>query len=303
MKKEPYKMTSIAEVHRILEVPGPEHPLLSVVDLDAIKCYAIEDLRSVVYSFYCVSIKKNFKGKMKYGQRYYDFDDGVMTFFSPGQVVSADIDENLKLEGWWLLIHPDFLKSYPLAKTIREYGFFSYAVHEALHLSPKEEDTVTAIIRNIQQEYHSPIDTYSQNVIIAQISLLLNYCDRFYNRQFITRKNANNDLLVQLEELLSSYFNGDQVRQRGLPTVQYLSEQLHVSPDYLSDMLRSVTGMNTQQHIHHQLIEKAKEILTTTSLSVSEIAYSLGFEYPQSFNKLFKNKTSLSPLAFRNSFN
>ncbi|WP_343307026.1 helix-turn-helix transcriptional regulator [Chitinophaga niabensis] len=302
MKKDPHRI-SISEVHRILEVPGPAHPLISVVDFDDVKCYMSDSLGTVAYDFYCISIKKNFSGKMKYGQRYYDFDNGIMTFFSPGQVITTETDPNLRLEGWWLLLHPSFLKGYPLAKNIREYGFFSYAVNEALHLSEKEEDTLTGIIRNIQQEYNSPIDNYSQNVIVSQIAVLLNYCDRFYNRQFITRKNANNDLLAQLEELLADYFNGDQVSLQGLPTVQYISEQLHVSPNYLSDMLRSVTGMNTQQHIHHQLIEKAKEILSTTSLSVSEIAYSLGFEHPQSFNKLFKNKTNTSPLAFRNSFN
>ncbi|SIN70855.1 helix-turn-helix domain-containing protein [Chitinophaga niabensis] len=302
MKTAPHKV-SITEVHRILNLPGPAHPLMSVVDFGEVTCYTDVRLKAAAYDFYCISVKKNFSGKMKYGQRYYDFDNGVMTFFSPGQVISTEIDEPYRMEGWWLFVHPSFLKGYPLAKTIREYGFFSYATSEALHLSEKEEETMNGIIKNILQEYNSPIDNYSQNVIISQIAVLLNYCDRFYNRQFITRKNANNDLLAQLEGLLADYFNGEQVKEHGLPTVQYISEQLHVSPNYLSDMLRSVTGMNTQQHIHHQLIEKAKEILSTTSLSVSEIAYSLGFEHPQSFNKLFKNKTNVSPLAFRNSFN
>lgn len=303
MKKEtppPYVMNSISELHRILELPKPEHPLVSVVDFSEIKCFTDESLRSIIYNFYCIAIKRNFDGKMKYGQSYYDFDEGIMTFFAPGQMVTTDISDGYKPDGWWLLVHPDFLMGYPLAKTIREYGFFSYAANEALHLSQKEEDTVTAIIKNMQQEYRSIIDSFSQNVIISQIDLLLNYCDRFYNRQFITRKNANKDLLMKLEEVLAVYFEGE---HRGLPTVQYLADQLHVSANYLSDMLRSLTGMNAQQHIHHKLIEKAKEMLTTTSLSVSEIAYSLGFEFPQSFNKLFKNKTNLSPLAFRAAFN
>jgi AraC family transcriptional regulator, transcriptional activator of pobA len=299
----PYMMNSISELHRILELPGPAHPLVSVMDFSTIKCYADEILGSVVYNFYCIALKKNFKGKMKYGQRYYDFDEGVMTFFSPGQVVSTDITDDLTLEGWWLIVHPDFLRNYSLAKTIKQYGFFSYAANEALHLSEKEEDTLTAIIKNIEQEYRSVIDPYSQNVIVSQVELLLNYCDRFYNRQFITRKHAGSDLLVKMEELLAAYFNGAELQQKGLPTVQYVSAQLHVSSNYLSDMLRSLTGYNTQQHIHNHLIEKAKEILTTTSLPVGEIAYSLGFEHPQSFNKLFKNKTSLSPLRFRTSFN
>ncbi|MBE9462337.1 helix-turn-helix domain-containing protein [Dyadobacter subterraneus] len=299
----PYNMFSIQELHRTLELPKPEHPLVSVINFEDIKCYSEDYLRSVSYNFYCISIKRNFKGKMKYGQNYYDYDDGIMTFFAPGQVVSTDIAPELELSGWWLVFHSDFIQRYPLAKTIREYGYFSYAVNEALHLSEKEEAMVTGIMKNIRDEYHSRIDAYSQNVIISHIELLLNYCDRFYNRQFITRKNINHDLLTRLELLLSDYFVNQNVRENGVPTVQFVSEQLNVSPNYLSDMLRSLTGQTTQQHIHDKLIEKAKEILTTTSLSVGEIAYQLGFEYPQSFNKLFKNKAGVSPLEFRQSFN
>jgi len=183
------------------------------------------------------------------------------------------------------------------------YGFFSYAVHEALHLSEEEEKEIEAIMKNIRRECDKTIDNYSQDIIVSQIELLLNYCNRYYNRQFITRKKANNDLLIQLEEILSSYFEQELTQELGLPTVQYLSAQLSVSPTYLSDMLRSVTGRNAQQHITEKLIEKAKEMLTTTPLSISEIAYKLGYEYPQSFNKLFKNKTKISPLEYRASFN
>lgn len=301
--KSPYNMFSITELHRILELPKPEHPLVSVINFEDIKCYSEESLRSVVYNFYCISIKRNFKGKMKYGQNYYDYDDGIMTFFAPGQVVSTDIMPELELSGWWLVFHPDFIQRYSLAKTIREYGYFSYAVNEALHLSEKEEAMVSGIMKNIRDEYYSRIDAYSQNVIVSHIELLLNYCDRFYNRQFITRKNINHDLLTRLETVLSDYFVNQNVRENGLPSVHYISQQLNVSPNYLSDMLRSLTGQSTQQHIHNKLIEKAKEILTTTSLSVAEIAYQLGFEYPQSFNKLFKNKAGVSPLEFRQSFN
>ncbi len=162
---------------------------------------------------------------------------------------------------------------------------------------------ITSTIQNIAQEYYSVIDSYTQDVIISHIELLLNYCNRFYNRQFITRKNAGSDLLIKLEALLSEYFTNEEVQKRGLPTVQYISEKLNISSNYLSDMLRSLTGQNTQQHIHNKLIEKAKELITTTSLSVSEIAYQLGFEYPQSLSKLFKSKTNASPLEFRHSFN
>jgi len=307
MKKEanllPYTINSISDLHRLLGLPKPEHPLVSVIDMSGIICRFDDNLTSVIYNFYSICIKKNFKGKMKYGQNYYDFDEGIMTFFSPGQVISTVVDNDISLSGWWLVIHPDFIRNYALAKTIKEYGFFTYAANEALHLSEKEEAMITSIMQNIDHEYRSIIDPYSQDVIVSHSELLLNYCNRFYNRQFITRKNASNDLLVNLEKLLADYFNGDKVQQLGLPTVQYISNQLNVSPNYLSDMLRTLTGISTQQHIHNKLIEKAKEILTTTSLSVSEIAYQLGFEYPQSFNKLFKSKTNVSPLEFRTSFN
>jgi AraC family transcriptional activator of pobA len=306
MKKEtnsPYIINSISELHRLLELPKPKHPLVSVINLNEIKCHFDESIKSFVYNFYSVCTKKDFKGKLKYGQNYYDFDEGIMTFFSPGQVISTVVDENIALSGIWLVIHPDFIQNYSLAKSIKDYGFFSYAVNEALHLSDKEEAMITEIMQNIDTEYCSVIDGFSQDVILSHIELLLKYYNRFYNRQFITRKNASNDLLSTLEKLLLDYFNGAKVQEFGLPTVQYISEQLNVSPNYLSDMLRSLTGQSTQQHIHDKLIEKAKEILTTTSLSVSQIAYQLGFEYPQSFSKLFKSKTNVSPLEFGSSFN
>ncbi|GAB4018129.1 helix-turn-helix domain-containing protein [Spirosoma migulaei] len=306
MKKEashPYIINSISELHRLLALPKPEHPLISVINLSEVTCHFDESLKSVVYNFYSICIKKDFTGKMKYGQNYYDFDEGIMTFFSPGQVIATVTPDNMALNGWWLVIHPDFILNYQLSRRIKDYGFFTYAVNEALHLSDKEETLMMAIMQNIGQEYRSVIDSYSQDVIVSHIELLLNYSNRFYNRQFITRKNASHDILTKLEALLSDYFDGTTVQELGLPTVQYISEALHVSPNYLSDMLRHLTGQSTQHHIHNKLIEKAKEILSTTSLSVSEIAYQLGFEYPQSFNKLFKSKTQVSPLEFRQSFN
>lgn len=297
----PYVINSVSELHRLLELPKPAHPLVSVINMDNIKCHFDDNLTSVIYNFYSICIKKGFNGKLKYGQNYYDFDEGIMTFFSPGQVIATVVDNDTALSGWWLVVHPDFIRSHALGKTIKDYGFFSYATHEALHLSDKEEAMIAALMQNIDAEYQSVTDNFSHGVMISQIDLLLTYCNRFYSRQFITREQANSDLLVNLEQLLSDYF--DSGTRSGLPTVQYISEQLHVSPNYLSDMLRTLTGQSTQQHIHNKLIEKAKEILTTTQLSVSEIAYQLGFEHPQSFSKLFKNKTDATPLAFRNSFN
>ncbi len=296
-------INSISEWHQLLSFPKPFHPLICFINHHDIKQIPAEYCGNVMLNFYIISMKKCFKGKMKYGKNYYDFDEGSMSFISPGQVFAIDDDSIRDLSGWTLMIHPDFIRNYALGKQIKEYGFFSYNVHEALHLSDKEENMVESIAQNIRQEYQSNIDAYSQDVMVSQIELLLNYCNRFYNRQFITRKMVNNDLLAKLDELLIEYFDNKNGFHTGLPTVQYLSEQLSVSPNYLSDMLRTQTGQNTQQHIHNKLIEKAKEALTTTSLSVSEIAYSLGFEYPQSFNKLFKSKTQVSPLEFRSSFN
>lgn len=299
----PHLINSISELHRSLSLPKPEHPLVSFVTLGEIQQSGHTLAGSFAYNFYSICIKKDFQGKMKYGQNYYDFDEGVMTFTSPGQIISTDLTDGMALSGWWLMVHPDFIQNYPLAKIIKDYGYFSYAAYEALHLSEKEETMIANIMQNIGQEYRSLIDNYSQDIIISQIELLLNYANRFYNRQFITRKTVSNDLLVKLEELLTGYFENDQVEKLGLPTVQYISSKLNVSANYLSDMLRTLTGQSTQQHIHNKLIEKAKEVLTTTTLSVGEIAYRLGFEYPQSFSKLFKSKTNVSPLEFRHSFN
>lgn len=295
----PNIVNSISELHRLLSLPKPEHPLVSVINLKDIIPSGKE---SLVLDFYSIWLEKNVESKIRYGQNYFDFDEGSMIFLSPGQIISAGSHKKTEY-GLGLVFHPDFIRNYSLAKIIKSYGYFSYAVNEALHLYKKEETMIISIMKNILKEYSSRIDNYSQDVIISQIELLLNYCNRFYNRQFITRKAVNNDLLSKLETLLTSYFNSDKISESGLPTVQYISAQLNISPNYLSDMLRSLTGQNTQQHIHDKLIEKAKEILTTTNLSVSEIAYELGFEYPQSFNKLFKSKVNLSPLEFRLSFN
>ena len=287
MKKEnaPITVKSVSDLNQILGLPKPKHPLITVFQFENAPKY----IGSMIIGMYCIAIKKGV-GKFKYGQRYYDYDSGTMSFFSPNQILTHEAGESETIDsGFALNFHPDFLSGYPLAKTIKNYGFFSYELNEALHLSEQEETIIKNILQNIEQEYKSNIDQFSQDVIIAQIELLLQYSNRFYNRQFITRKPANDDILVRLENLLTDYFNNVSV----LPTVQYISEQLNVSPNYLSDMLRSITGQTTQQHIHNKLIDKAKELLTTTNLSVSEIAYQLGFEYPQSFNKLFKKKTDI----------
>ncbi|WP_371416345.1 helix-turn-helix domain-containing protein [Pedobacter sp. L105] len=264
---------------------------------------------SWVYDFYAIAVKRisnsqNFK--LKYGQQSYDFDEGMMSFVAPNQVIgvsSINKAEKIRQSGWILIIHPDFLWNSPLAKTIKQYAFWDYSVNEALFLSEKEEAILINIIENIQRECHSNIDKFSKQIILAQIESLLSYSDRFYHRQFITREKTNHQILDRLEILLNDYFNSDDLITKGLPTVQYLADQLHLSPKYLSDVLRVLTEKTAQQHIHDKLIEKAKEKLSVTELSISEIAYELGFKHLQSFSKLFKTKTNQSPLAFRQSFN
>ncbi|SKC43833.1 helix-turn-helix domain-containing protein [Ohtaekwangia koreensis] len=303
MKKEenPYKFNSISDLHRVLGLAKPLHPLVSLVDNSTISVEKQNLPTSFLLNFYKVSYKKGLNGKIRYGQHYYDFDEGGLVFTSPNQLLA--ITDDTEYLGYTLLFHPDFIRNYPLGKSIRNLGFFSYDVHEALHLSDKERVIVLNILHNIDDELKSSIDEYSQDVIITQIELLLNYSNRFYKRQFITRKAVNHDLLTKLDDLLNDYFNNDTASVKGLPTVLYLAEELNVSPHYLSDMLRSLTGQNAQQHIHNKLIEKAKEVLSTSTLSVAQVAYQLGFEHPQSFNKLFKRKTSQSPLEYRQSFN
>lgn len=296
-------INSISELHRLMSLPKPLHPLISLINMDEVKSSEHSDEAHFFFNFYGISLKKNLTGKLKYGQNYYDFDEGVLAMTAPKQILSVGSDENYRVSGWWLVFHSDFILNYPLGKAIKDYGFFSYAVNEALHLSDKEEQMLEGIFKNIEQEYKTSIDQYSQDVMVSHLELLLNYCNRFYNRQFLTRKIGNNDLLTKMENLLSEYFNSNQLLESGLPTVQYFADKMHVSPNYLSDMLRTLTGQSTQQHIHTKLIEKAKETLATTNLSVSEIAYQLGFEHPQSFSKLFKSKTNLTPVEYRAAFN
>lgn len=310
MKKEEtnhHKFNSISDAHRFFGLPRPVHPLISLINNAHPEAEGIIAPHSHVLAFYKISYKAKHGGSVKYGQGYYDFDEGDLLFASPNQIIGANGEEGNGAHegccGRTLLIHPDFLWNYPLAKNIRQYGFFSYSVHEALHLSEAEKETILAIFKMIEEELNSRIDDFSHDVVISQIELLLNYANRFYKRQFITRKAVSNDLLQKLEEVLDNYFSSDTSLNLGLPTVQYLAAHVHLTPSYLSDMLRSLIGQNAQQYIHDRLIEKAKEKLSTTSLSVSEVAYQLGFEHSQSFSKLFKSKTNLSPLEFRRSFN
>lgn len=282
-------------------LPSPLNPLITLIDHSKTVNPSHSPNQKLVLDFYNISIKRSFKGILKYGKNHYDFDDGSMSFIAPNQIISTDSEEDRNKDGWSLLFHPDLIRQYPLGKAIKNYGYFSYSTTEALHLSDEEEKSIEAIVQNIEREIHARLDHFSQDIIVSNLELLLSYCNRFYGRQFITRKMATNDLLTSFENSLERHFNSN--ADVILPTVEKLASELNVSSSYLSDMLRSVTGQNTQQHIHDKLIEKAKGILITTDLTVSEIAYQLGFEYPQSFSKLFKIKTKLTPMEYRQSFN
>lgn len=299
-----YTFNSISEFHKMSGLPKPDHPLVSLVDYDLVEYQTNEREISWVQNFYSIGLKKNIQGKFRYGQQQYDFDEGLISFVAPAQVVHLTVEKlHVKPTGLLLFIHPDFLWRTTLAKNIKHYEFFGYAVNEALFVSEKEENIISDIMQNIRREYHANIDNFSQNIIVSQIELLLNYCERFYQRQFITRKKSSHQLLEKLENILDDCFDNDHLIDKGLPTAQQIASLLNVSTNYLGSLLKSLTGQTTQQHIHNKLIEEAKKRLSTTTLSVSEIAYELGFEHPQSFSKLFKTKTNLSPLAFRQTFN
>ena len=297
----PFRIRSISEIHRLMGLPKPHHPLVSIIDLKGLRNDT--GIEAVIFDLYVISMKRGCDG-LHYGQQKYDFDEGLMAFLAPGQILRGE--ENgmpPALEGWMLFIHPDFLWNTSLARKIKKYEYFGYATHEALFLSDREEQLINDIVKNIKEEYHSNIDKFSQDIIVSNLETMLNYAERFYERQFITRKITNHSILDRLERELAEYFNDDGLLSQGLPTVQYMADKLNISSKYLSNLLKQLTGQTAQQLIHEKLIDKAKEKLSTTELSVSEIAYQLGFEHSQSFNKLFKLKTNQSPLQFRQSFN
>ncbi|MDF7815923.1 AraC family transcriptional regulator [Hymenobacter sp. YC55] len=305
MKKSttlPPRFSSLAAAHQALGLPQPQHPLISLVDATVHPVKQAADGPHVL-SFYKIALKTGRAGQLAYGQGHYDFTEGSLLLAAPNQLIgSVPGEESGCQRGTVLLVHPDFLLGYPLAKTIKQHGFFTYATNEALHLSDKEKATIETLFGTMAEELSNPLDALSQEVLLAQLDLLLTYAQRFYQRQFLTRRPANRVLLQQVDELLDAYFEAQKPLVQGLPTVHYLAEHVNLTPSYLSDMLRSLTGQNAQQHIHHRLIERAKERLAVSSLSVGEIAYELGFEHTQSFSQLFKAKTNTTPLSFRRSF-
>ncbi|MGB1040332.1 MAG: helix-turn-helix domain-containing protein [Flavobacteriales bacterium] len=299
------RLKSISDLHKFNNISPPEHPLISLIDYSKINPTSESNELRWAQHFYTISIKRNVAGKYRYGQQSYDFDEGLMTFFSPEQVITVQhLEEDIDSDptGLILAVHPDFFFGTSLATNIKKYQFLNYSVSEALFLSEKEENIITEILQNIKKEYRANLDEFSQQIIITQLELLLNYSERFYQRQFLTRKVSNHQLLDSIESLLENYFD-QSVSEKGLPSVQDIAVNLNLTPAYLSSMLKSLTGQTTQQHIHNKLIEKAKIKLSTTHLTVSEIAFELGFEHSQSFSKLFKSKTKQTPMEFRISFN
>lgn len=294
------KFETIQEFHRYFGLPDPEHPHISIISIGDMH---IDDcFKTFSFSFFSsIAFKSVFKGKMQYGQSTYDFDKGMMSFVSPDQIFSFQHKEGTKHSGWIILIHSDFLWNTPLEKNIKFYDFFDYSVNEALFLSDAEQKIMLDILELIKQEYHARIDKFSKEIIIAQLELLLKYAQRFYERQFITRDKPNHLILSKLENFINHWFDSGELN--GLPTVQIISDHLNISPSYLSRLLHSLIGQSTQQYLQKKLIDKAKERLAHPDLSVSEVAYELGFEHPQSFNKLFKKHTELTPSEFKKSLN
>lgn len=277
------------------------HPLVTVIDFSKMDEMMEEGTR-ISCDFYSIMFKNYCTNHLKYGRKPYDFQEGSLVCIAPKQVVTMDteIEKKEGMLGWGLFFHPDLLRGTSLGTKMKDYTFFSYEMAEALHLSDKEKEILYDCVQKIETELRENIDNHSQTLIVSNIELLLNYCQRYYGRQFITRKNSARDFVSQIESVLGDYFNSDDLKQNGLPSVTYLADKVNLSPNYLSDLLKKETGMNTKDHIQHHLIEEAKNILLGTNKSISEIAYELGFEYPQYFSKLFKQKTGNTPQEFRN---
>lgn len=292
-------LSDISEINRFVK-SSTRHPLVSIVDFSKADEY-IEEGTRISADFYSIMFKNYCTNQLKYGRQSLDFQDGNIICIAPRQILTMDTEIEMKEDrtGWGLFFHPDLLRGTSLANKMSEYSFFSYDVTEALHLSDKEKSILLDCINKIEYELDQNIDNHSQKLIVSNIELLLNYCSRFYSRQFITRKNSNSNIIAQVESVLKEYFNSTRVREQSLPTVKYLSERVNLSAGYLSDLLKKETGMTAQDHIHYYLIEEAKNILLNSDQSVSEIAYSLGFEYPQYFSKLFKQKTGKTPGEYR----
>jgi len=296
-----FQVDSISVLHEMFNYEKPKNSLISVIDLNKIKPDPSHLNEQLIMGFYTISLKNGMDCAVKYGHQTYDFNEGSMMFMAPGQVTVAQysqLDRTAK-ENWMLCFHPDLIRKSKLARDIHEYHFFEYSVSEALHLSDAEKNTVTAIVRSIEAEYSQNLDSYSYDLILSHLELLLNYCNRFYGRQFLTRHAVNQDVVSQFEVMLKKQIDLANLEESGIPRVKELADTLCYSPSYLSDLLKKETGKTIQEHIQLHLVEKAKTLLRSTTKPISEISYSLGFDYPTHFSKFFKTHTGMSPKAYR----
>jgi len=300
MANELVKIHSISEVHQIFGLEKPKHPLISLLDVTTLDFSIVPHEQRTVMDLYSVWMKDSSCG-MRYGRNHYDFDSGVLVFTAPGQVISAAEEDTDTSEdtGWVLLFHPDLIRRSSLGQKIDEYTFFSYENHEALHLSDDEEQTITDCVLKIRQEYDQRIDNHSQQVINISLELLLSYCSRYYERQFNTRQNQHKDVVSIIEKELASYFSGGNALEYGPPSIHYLADKANLSPGYLSDLLKKETGRSGKDYINYHLVERGKNLLLGTDQTVNEVAYNLGFNYPHYFSRLFKSKTGMTPVEYR----
>jgi AraC-like DNA-binding protein len=298
-----FEINSINQAHQAMGLPKPKHPLVSVVRTKDFNTNIDFNGVKIINNLYQVTLKELGCGNLFYGKNTYDYEEGTLLFTSPGQVTLFEGElpaDNTTDDGWILAFHPDLIRKSTLSGKIDDYSFFNYDVNEALHLSEEELETIEGLLDKIVKEYSQNLDKHSQNLIISNIELLLDYCTRFYDRQFLTRTNLNSDVISKFERMLKSYYRSTNLNELGLPTVNYLAKELGFSSNYLSDLLKKETGKTAQEHTHLFVIERAKNVLMSSSSTISEVGYSLGFEYPQHFSNLFKSKTGMSPTEFRN---
>jgi len=294
------EIKTITDLNKMLGQEEPLHPLMGILDFSKIDFRSYGSLK-VSMGFYSIMLKNLCPGAMSYGRNYYDFQEGSLFFTAPNQVIGIeDPDDTQDVYGWALVFHPELLRGTSLGAKMKDYNFFSYSVHEALHLSDREKSKLNEIVEDIQSELDQNIDKHSKTLIVSTLELLLNYCNRYYDRQFITRTETNKDIIGDFEGILARHFQSEELQSLGYPSVKYFAEQLHLSPNYLSDLLKKETGKNGTEHIQLHVIELAKDRLLSSRVSVSEIAYDLGFEYPQYFSKMFKKNTGMTPAEFRN---
>ncbi len=299
--KQIISIKNISEIHDLLGIEKPKHPLVSVLPIDEKMTSFNYGDATYIFDLFQISLKSGIKGSMSYGRNSYDFREGMMVFMKPNQAIKIDNNETASHHsGWTLLFHPDLIRKSVLGKEIENYTFFKYEVNEALHLSDEEKKTVTEIVYKIEQEYNLNIDKHSQELIIANIELLLKYCKRYYDRQFFTRTNLNKDIVSSFEQVVQDYYQTDKPLKLGVLSVSHCAKTLNMSANYLGDLLKNETGKSAKELIQEYVIDKAKTKIIGSNETMSQIAYSLGFEYPQSFNKIFKAKTGMSPSDYRN---